>query len=589
MFKDSIKRLKEAGQIVPFNRAVAEGVGYTQAKDGIHERVYSILRRELTYDPETNPRLPIGLSVQQFRFMSPFETFVFKVAKADSRQARGRAPISIARTDQYMIMANFKIPGENRLTPRPMFLPFIRRGGLMNSWGTLYHVAPVIHQPGICREHGGIFVNFDFTRKVSLKFCKHAAKIAVNGKKEEIYLPGTSNLYVPKTTQGYDSDEKPLMYWLFGRYGFSQAVKRYTGADVRIWPAHRVKDIDLKKDVVISSGEPQLMKTIQYVLVTSRENLPNVDNTRWEQQEHVLLVACAAFFKAAHYYAGKQSARSAQRSTLTPLFTRINEFDMDEDLANLNSAEIWKEILGRSIQGTKPSDVDLLRSMNSHYQECERYVNNTFRAELMVNDPDIDPEMDMFDFLFYTTKLMVRTRITKQDDVSSMYGKRLTVTDYLLLGQNGFTSTVSKIRWRLGQLENRSAESCHETIRDALNKKIVPNLVCRNITSNGAINFFNASTESMVLAVSTHAIGQTETDSKRGKKGKTYNLNDRTNHASASHLELGNAYYIPKSGPFKSSILNPYMVTSRSLVMLRNPILDPLIRETEADIAQIGR
>jgi hypothetical protein len=366
-------------------------------------------------------------------------------------------------------------------------------------------------------------------------------------------------------------------------------VKRCTGADVKIWPAYRVKELDLDKQVVISSGEPQLAKNIQYVLVTDKENFPNIDRSRWDQSEHLLLVTCAAFYKAAHYYAGKQSARSPQRTTLTPLFTRINEFDEADDLANLDSPEIWKEILGRSIQGTKPSDVDLLRSMNSHFMECERYVNNTFRAELMVTDPDIDPDIDMFDFLYYTTKLMVRTRLTKQDDIPSMYGKRLTVVDYLLLGQTGFTSTISFIRWRLSQLENRSAETCHETIRDELNKKIVPNLVCRGITSNGAINFFNASTESMVLAVSTHAIGQTETDNKRSKKGKTVNLNDRTKHASASHLELGNVYYIPKSAPFKSNILNPYMTTNRNLVMLRNPALDPIIREAEADIAQIGR
>ncbi|ANZ49172.1 hypothetical protein PARSHIK_91 [Erwinia phage vB_EamM_Parshik] len=589
MFADAIKELKASGKIVPFNRAVAEGVGYAQAKDGIHERVYGILKRELTYDAETNPRLPIGLAVQQYRFMSPFEAFIFKVAKADNRQARGRAPVSIARTDQYMIMANIRIPGENRLTARPMYLPFIRRGGLMYSWGTLYHVAPVIHQPGICREHGGIFINFDFTRKVSLKFCKHSVKILVNGKKEEIFLPGTSNLYVPKTTQGQDSDEKPLLYWLFGKYGFKEAVERYTGARVAIWPSYNLKSIDLDKYVVVQSGEPQLGKNIQYAIVVRREDLPSTEKSRWDQNEHMLLAMCAAFYKAAHFYAGRRTGRSQQRNALAPLFTSINEFDVDGDIANLNSKDIWKEILGRSIQGTKPSDVDLLRSMNSHFMECERYVNNTFRAELMAVDPDIDPEMDMFDFLYYTTKMMVRTRLTKQDDFSSMYGKRLTVTDYLLLAPKGFTSTISNIRWRLSQLENRTAESCHETIRDELNKKIVPNLVCRGITSNGGINFFNASTESMVLAVSTHAIGQTETDSKRGKKGKTVNLNDRTKHASASHLECGNVHFIPKSAPFKSNILNAYMVTSRQLVMMRNPKLKKEIEAAEIDIAQIGR
>lgn len=591
MFADTIRKLKEDKSIVPFNRTVAEGVGYAQAKDGIHERVYGILKRELTYDPVTNPRLPEGLAVQQYRFMSPFEAYVFKVAKADSRQAKGRAPVSIARTDQYMISANIKVPGENRLTTRHIYLPFIRRGGLMYSWGTLYHVAPVIHQPGICREHGGIFINFDFTRKVSLKFCKNSVKMLVNGKKEEIFLPGTSNLYVPKTTQGSDSDEKPLPYWLFGKYGFKEAVERYTGAKVDIWPSYDLAKIDLDKYVIIQSGEPQLGKSIQYALIVNRESLPSTEKSRWDQDEHMVLSMCAAFFKAAHFYASRRTGRSQQRNALSPLFTHIDEFGVDADIANLNSKDIWKEILGRSIQGTKPSEVDLLRSMNSHFMECERYVNDTFRAELIAEDHDISPDMDMFDFLFYTTRMMVRSRLTKQDDYSSMYGKRLTVVDYLLLAQKGFTSTISGIRWALSQMAVRGPESCHDSIRNELNKKIVPNLVCRGITSNGGINFFNASTESMVLAVSTHAVGQTETDSKRGKKGKTVNLNDRTKHASASHMECGNGYYIPKSAPFKSNILNAYMTTSRSLVMRRSddPIIKKIIEDTENDLAQIGR
>lgn len=591
MFKDAIRKIKEDGKIVPFNRAIAEGVGYTQAKDGIHERVHQILRRELTHDRIENPRLPEGLSVLNVRHMAPFESFIYKLSKSDSNRAgRGRTALSIAATDTYMAMATFRIPGDGRPTSRPISLPFIRRGGLMNYFGTKYHVAPVIHQPGICREHGGIFINFDFTRKVSLKFCKKPTKILVNGMKEELFLPGTSNLFVSKNPIGHDTDEKPLLYWMFGRYGFKEAVKRYTGVDVNIWPAFKVPDLDMNKVVVIGSGEPQYNRQIQYVVTIPTEALPNLHNTRWDQNEHSLLIAVSAFFKAAHYYASKQNSNGGRAPTLPALFTQINEFAMDEDIANLNSPAIWKEILGRSILGMKPSDIELGRSMTSHFVECERYVNSTFRGELMANDPSIPDDMDMFDFLWYTTQMMVRTRLTKQDDIPSMYGKRLTVTDYLLLGQRGFTTTISKIRWRLGQMENRTPESCTKAIRDALNKEIVLNLVLRNITGNGGISFFNASTESMVLAVSTHAIGQTETDAKRQKKGgKTVNLNDRTKHASASHLECGNVYYIPKSAPFKSNILNPYMKTNLHLVMVRNPKLAPYIKPTEEDIAKIGR
>jgi hypothetical protein len=589
VFKDAIKRLKEKGKIVPFNRAIAEGVGYTQAKDGIHERVNTILRRELTHDRDSNPRLPEGLAYIGYRFMSPFESFIFKISRQDSRSGRGKAPIPIAETDTYMIGTRFRIPGEGKVLTRPMYLPFIRRGGLMNYWGTSYHVAPVIHQPGICQEHNGLFVNFDFTRKVSLKFAKHPVKVLVNGRKEELYIPGTSNLYTPKNPTGHDADEKPLVYWLFGKYGFSQAIKRYTGVDVEIIPAYKVPEVDLDEFVVISSGaDPRVSRTIQYALKVPVSAFPNISQSRWEQDEHALLVTCGAFFKAAHYYASKQNSRSGL-SQLTPLFTKLDEFSQEEDLANLNSAEIWKEILGRSIMGTKTSDVELHRSMTTHFVECGRYVNDTFRGELMVSDPDIDPDMDMFDFLFYSTKLMIRTRLTRQEDIPSMFGKRLTVVDYLLLGAQGFTSTVSRIRWKLEGLDDKSPESCGTTVKGHLNKDINHNLVTRSITSNGAISFFNASTESMVLAVSTHAISQTETDNKKKKGGKTVNLNDRTKHASASHAVLGNIYYIPKSSPYKYGILSQYMQTSRNLVMTTNPKLEATVRETQDDISKIGR
>ncbi|EAB9069151.1 hypothetical protein D7N22_24500, partial [Salmonella enterica subsp. enterica] len=169
MFKDAIRKLKEDGKIVPFNRAIAEGVGYTQAKDGIHERVQIILKRELDYHPVDNPRVPEGLAVLGVRLMSPFETFIYKLSRSESsRMDRRRGVMSIANTDAYMVMSTFRIPGDSRPISRPINLPFIRRGGLMNYYGTTYHVAPVIHQPGICREHGGVFVNFDFKRKASL-------------------------------------------------------------------------------------------------------------------------------------------------------------------------------------------------------------------------------------------------------------------------------------------------------------------------------------------------------------------------------------------------------------------------------------
>lgn len=134
----------------------------------------------------------------------------------------------------------------------------------------------------------------------------------------------------------------------------------------------------------------------------------------------------------------------------------------------------------------------------------------------------------------------------------------------------------------------RTRKGLTRAIWDGLNRTITVNLVMRDISTNGAIAYHSASTESLVLGGSTHAILQTEADASRGGRGKSINVNDATKHGSASQLECGR-YYVPKSSPFKMGILNPYALTDGRLVLLRNPKLNSIIRGVEKDISQIGR
>lgn len=587
MFEDAIDLLVSNGEIPKFNKAVAEGVGYTQAKDGIHDRVNAILKRELTYS-SSNPHLPEGLEYVGYRHMSPIETYAYRLGRPDSKGKKNRRGILVAETDTYMISTEFSIPGYGPLY-RPMFLPFLRRGGLMRSWGTTYHVAPVIHTPGICVEHNGLFVNFDFSRKTTLQYCKGTVKMLVNGRDQQVFIPGTSTLY-GGSGSGNDNGPKPLPYWIFGKYGFTEGIRKFTGANVFIYPAYKAAELDLNRYVVIMSGERTHAREIQYVLVADKSSFPSVDGRGWDEEEHVLLVMCGAFFRAAHFYAGKKIGRRSKTSRgLTPLFTRLDIDSEQEDIDNLNAPDTWKEILGRSHVGGAQGDVDLLLGMEKHFHEIERYVNNQVRGELIQSDPDIDPNLDIFGFLYYVVRKMTFDRLKRTADLASMFGKKLTVIDYMLLGRGGFNSTVSNLRWTLEGLSRHDKLSdprdLGSKIKDKINFMINSNMVRFTESGNGAKSTFNASTESMVLAISTHAISQTETDS---KGGKTNNLNDRTKHASASYLQLGNIYNIPKSSPFKFGILNQYMKTSYSLTMLRNPKFEEETQAIEMDMAKIG-
>ena len=591
-FGKAMRKLVDSGRVVPFNPRICEGVSYTQMHDGMHEKVHQSVRRELTHSEE-NPRVPKGLAVQDVRVMSPLEAYAYNIARSESRVQRSRPTIVIAKSDTYMVSVSFRVPGQNSPVCRQMNLPFVRRGGFIFYWGTPYQVSSVSHQPGICYEPEGYFLNFNFSRKVRLKFCNNHVRLLINGRMEDLFIPGTPNLYSTKST-GNDSDDKPLAYWMFGQYGFSGAIKRYCGVDARIVPMARVPEIDVEKEAVIMIGDERMLKSslVSYALVVPVDALPNLHRQQWSPQEHTLLTMLASFFKAAMFYASRNPRNSKVRGnvgTLPALFSNHNPHRETEEIANLDSYLTWREVLGRSVLGTRLGDVEVMRSTNTHFTtECMRYVDDQFRGELLYNEAfgDVPDDMDLFDFLYKASELMVRTRLIRQTDLSCMYGKRQTADDYLLLAEKGLTKAISRMRWKLESLENK--EGIGRTIMDALNRTITVNLVMRDLAANGIVSYHSAATESLVLGGSTHAILQTEADASR-LHGKSINVNDVTKHASASQLECGNIYYIPKSTPFKMGILNPYVKTDPRLVLTRNPKCNEIIRAVEADIAQIGR
>lgn len=596
MFGRAMKLVADSGLLPRYNPAIVEGVGYIQAKDGIHDKVAAIFRRELTYSAEDNPRLPVGLAFIGCRIMSPLEGLMYNIDRNDGRSGRQRpSTVSVAPSDTYMVSVKFRIPGKPVPLCRQLALPYIRRGGLFTYNSTDYQASAVLHQPGICREQDGAFINFGFSRKVRLKFCKNPVKMTINGQHATLYLPGTPNLYTVKNPQGGDTDDKPLAYWLFGKYGFTGAIRKYCGVECRIVPIEEVPNIDVEKEAVVmlADASKYAQKLITYALAVPADALPSLHQKSWTQKEHVLLALLGSFYKAAMFYASR-SVRNlknnrANAGNLPPLFSNTIPERSGVEIANLDSADCWQEILGRSVRGTRVTDIEIVNSCNRHFNtECPRYVDDQFRGELMLNDPDIDPNMDLFDFMFYAIGNMLASRLTHHTDLASMYGKRLTVVDYMLLIQGGFTPTISSLRWKLEALEGREIQG--RAIDDLLNQQIVVNMVLRDVYSQGAFAHHAAATESMVLGGSTHAISQTETDKRqRGNRGKGINVNDRTKHSSASHLECGNVYYIPKSSPLKYAILNPYAVTDQWLVLQRNPKLAKYIAEAEDDISRIGR
>lgn len=602
MYADAIRLLAETGTIPKMNKVVAEGIAYAQGRNGIEKTLDRIMRRELVADAN-NPELPDGFKYLGYRVLSPLEMFLWQTAKGPKKttvRRRGPIGIDVARSDYYMTEAEFSIPTLPGAAPnierRCMFVPYIRRGGFMSVRGTEYRVSQVYHTPGLCMLSDGVFVNFNFTRKVKFSIKPKAVDMYVQGKIVHFSLPSSEDLARgSKSSRGrsaLDSGRKNspcvLPLWLFAKYGFTGAIKRYTGVSVQIMTHQDALHIDTDLYVVLRSGDPKCKGYIPYVLIVPKAALPSVDTAQiWTPEENYLLSMCAAFYDAAHFFA-------SNRSSNIGYFMNHDYTQTDDEIAMLDWCDTWKIVLGKCVWGVMASEIEVYKYVRKHLVECIRYVCPRFRGELQSIDPDIPDSMDTFDFLYYVHKTLLDRRNKRDDDIANLYGKRLTAIDYLLMGRDGFSYSVSSLRWKLEALAKRDEQGNvipdftdnSGKINRILNQSIKVGLLQKLESTHGEVSTYSCSTESLVLGISTHAIDQTET-SKKSDKSKV-NLDNKKYHIHASFLEVGSVVFLPKSSPFGYGISNPYQKLSSTYITKPNPKFIEEMAVIDADLSKRG-
>lgn len=603
-FEAAIDMLDASGHIKHFTKVVAEGIGFAQMRDGMASTIDRILKRELVAS-EVNSRLPKGFRYVGYRVWSPLEQSYWQQEKNKKASPRNRGKakgIDVARSDYYMIELEFELPpGPNGVSVRrkcPLFVPYARRGSIMAVRGTDYHLSNVYHTPGICLMDDGLFVNFNFTRKVSFKDNPKSTEMIVQGRKKnkttdhfrtDVYrLPSAVDLYKGNLPQGGRAYKSccPIHTWLFAQYGFTQAVRRYTGVDVAIMTKEQAEKVSTEHYVILRSGNNKLRDLVKFVLVVPREALPFVsDGTSRTVEETDLLSICATFFELSHFFAANNTAN-------VNYLTVSSSLNYEEDIQELYDPDVWKIILGKAVLGVNGDSAEILKRIRQHLNEITRYMCPRFRGELQSCDESVPDDMDIFDFLFYTSQRLNARRNRKTNDIASLYGKRLTVVDYLLLGKDGFTSSVSHLRWKLESLvkdlsdEEAAKLDLTGRITGALNTYMKVGLLQGLESTHGEVSTFNCATESLVLGVSTHAIDQTET-SKRSNRSSV-NLDDQKYRVNSSTIECGSIFALTKSSTFGWGIGNQYVKLSSRLETERNPLFIGLLDDTQSDLSKIG-
>ena len=559
MYSDVMRELNERGHIHKMNPLVAEGLAYHQIGENAVMSVDALLRRELG---SQNKRLPRGFRYVSYRVYSPEEMYAWQ----EKARIGGTPKIDVARSNYYLADFVFEMLTENGQVERynrPLLIPYIDMFNVLTINGGNRLFSSVWHQPGLCYVNDGFFVHFPFSKRVMFKF--ETSLIKVYGNDERCYLPYSNKL---KERKSNGVTNIPLIpYWLYCKYGFSGAIKKYLGVEVLVmWDDDpRRNDLRLDEYNIVESklGERHERKIVVYVPI---KNL-GINVSERSSEEKQLLTMITSLFYAYKYQ---------------PNF--VDPDDIDDPVT-------WMRVLGYSIEGRNvSSESQLFKEIEKHLTEIERYFCDKFKHEMAITGvTDLE---NIFDFLFHVIRSTVDLFNLPKSELSSLYGKCLKTIDYMFSGSKGLAKAINTIRWRLITFADKAMEETGDSyVSDASIKTLLNSLyvsIMNKITSgHGEISHLSSTSECVLFGMVTHAIDQTDASKETAIGKKTIDLDDPALHRHASRLEAANYGYVSKSHPF-GDIISPWITLGKNYEVVRNPDLIELVDEAQADLAQRG-
>lgn len=567
MYADALKALEDRGRVAKMNPKIAEGLAFNQIGDNLHITIHSLLKRELG---RTNDKLPEGFYYSGYSLKTPEEMFGWQ-SSTKSNKSPG---VDVSRSDYYMVDFKFKMRddrGNETDIVRPLLVPYVNPYNIVHVNGGPRLISAVWHQPGLGYVNDGFFVHFPFSKRITFKFESYT--ISVHGMDERCYLTTTETL---KSRNGSGKTNMPMVaYWLFAKYGFRGAIKRYTGIDVDVYDTEFRNGNELNLDEVTVIQSKRIRRNVENFIVTvPRDQMGHDIAKRTPAQKQALSMISALFY-----------AQQAQPDHLSA------------DI--VNDPDVWTRVLGYSLEGRSAADneAQLYKEMEKNFIEIERYCCSRFKHEL-VESGVLDVET-IWDFLFHVIRSTIDVHNIPRSELSNIYGKCLKTVDYLFSGEKGLAVAINEIRWKLTTLADKEYELTGTrivrptSISRVVNNKLFVSVLTKITSGHGEVSHLSSTCECPVIGVTTHAIDQTDaTKNARGKSkkaGKTINIDDPVNFRHASRLEGGSYGYVTKAQPFGPGTLNAYAMLGNNFELLQNPKFKEITDRMQEDLRLRGR
>ena len=496
---------------------------------------------------------PPGLTYDGYRVCDPIEEYRAslkprnkkrKVKSPPGQKNTGSRTYDTSRTDFFLIELNFSFQGK-KLSPRPIYLPFVGQGGSIYISGTKWFISPVLADRVISIGLEQIFVRLLRDR---LTFSRAGTWVKENGKVVRTDLVH-SRIYHSKTKdrdkQATNNAFTSMPHYLFCKYGFAGTMEKYLGItpvvgynldeelDPLEWDIYKTQGIPprgmSRRKKIIDWRAPEIQ-----VAIRKSDNVP------------VALPYIAALFYVADYFPRQISP----------------------DLVNL--PEGWIAPMGYMLFSENNNRGKIEEAVRKHLSSLDDYADSMVIDNMAAIGLEIK---DIYDFFAIITEKFSLWVSNNQDKVNSMYDKELSVLYFVLFD---VTKAIFNLFFALKAHSRR--ELTEKDVEKHMKENLKPGMCYQLGKSHGEVASISYSGDNMAFKATSTLTPQTATSKQVKKVGDRGTANDPSRRLHPSIAEVAAISCMPKSDPSGQSKINHYMLLDETrTAILRNPKFKKLL------------
>lgn len=529
-------------EIPDINMDVVEGLAVKELKY-VEQYVDTFIRH-------AEVDFPTGLKYVEYRVLSPVEEYI-KITEPRS----SRSQFNIARSDVYMIELIFDYEGQK--IHKPLFLPYVRKGGILTLRGATFAISPVLVDKGMSLGSDSVFVQISKTRSTFKRTRHH---INVDGVTRS---PNVAHSWLHNRDRSSDKNcgrpivkmETTLVHYLFAKFGVRETFKKFNGTDIAIGSTDTINvETHPQKDWVICTSKnfkPRGMKVHIYKPTNLAIAVRRCDFD----------MVCESMIGGLFYTVDHFTRR------ISPEFIDGTEHEL----------RLWRILLGYIIGGVTGGEGSICEAMDEHIESLDSYIDAGAKATLAQGDIYVD---DLYELLYHILQILSEMVIQSSESLASMYDKQFLVLRYVLrdIGE-GLNRMLFKLM-NVSKKKTLTAKDVYNTIMRQPSTEAVLNL--NNSGKHGEVSSVSSPSDNMFFKITSNTILQTDSGGNL-KASKSTNI-DRSKYLHASIAEVGSYTMLPKSEPTGRNRINPWVKLNKDGFIMKDPNKADLIKRTQMAI-----